>query len=249
MFPSNRKQLAVLIDPENIHKAEDVAEVVRAANKASADYIFIGGSLVTHDRIDDVVHEVKSLTTVPVFLFPGGLNQISGFADGILFLSLISGRNPDFLISKQIAAAPLLKELGLEVIPTGYILIGTTSSASYMSNTTPIPYDKCDIAAATALAGQMLGHKVIYMDAGSGAEKPIAPIMIEEVKRSIDVPLIIGGGVRDFDSAYSALEAGADVLVVGNATESNPQILKEIAGAVRAVNSLNPDYSVDKSKK
>lgn len=245
MFSKSKKQLAVLIDPENIYRTEDVRQVIEAAVEAEANYVFVGGSLVTHDRIDDVVHEVKSLTSAPVYLFPGGLNQISGFADGILFLSLISGRNPDFLISKQIAAAPLLKELGLEVIPTGYLLIGTTSSASYMSNTTPIPYEKNEIASATALAGQMLGHKVIYMDAGSGAEKPISPTMIEEVKRAIDVPLIVGGGIRDFDAAYAVLESGADVLVVGNAAESDPQVLKEISGAVKAANSLNPNYSLE----
>ena len=238
MFSKSKKQLAVLIDPENTYEAEDVRNVVLKSVEAGVDYVFVGGSLVTHNRIDDVLHEIKACTSQPVYLFPGGLNQISGFADGILFLSLISGRNPDFLISKQIAAAPLLKELGLEVIPTGYLLIGTTSSASYMSNTTPIPHDKIDIASATALAGQMLGHKVIYMDAGSGASEPIRPEMIRAVEKTIDLPLIVGGGIRDFDSALGALEAGADVLVVGNATETNPQVLKEIAGAVKVANKL-----------
>lgn len=238
MFFRNRKQLAVLIDPENVHEPAEVTKVVKSGEEAGADYIFVGGSLVTHNKIDDVVHEIKSSTTLPVYLFPGGLNQISGLADGILFLSLISGRNPDFLIAKQVAAAPLLQELGLEVIPTGYLLVGTTSSASYMSNTCPIPYDKNDIAAATALAGQMLGHKVIYMDAGSGAEEPIRASMIRAVKQTIKVPLIVGGGIRDFDMAYTALESGADILVVGNATESNPEIINEIAGAVKAANQL-----------
>lgn len=238
MFSKSKKQLAVLIDPENVFHQQDVRNVVESAVEAGADYIFVGGSLVTHNRIDEVVEQIKSITSAPVILFPGGLNQISGLADGILFLSLISGRNPDFLISKQIAAAPLLKELGLEVLPTGYLLVGTTSSASYMSNTIPIPYEKNDIAIATALAGQMLGHKIIYMDAGSGAEKPISPEMITSVRKAIDIPLIIGGGIRNFDSAFSALEAGADVLVVGNATESNPEVLKEIAGAVKAANTL-----------
>lgn len=238
MFLKSKKQLAVLIDPENIYKSEDVKKVVLAGVEAGADFIFVGGSLVTHNKIDEVILEIKRHTVLPVYLFPGGLNQISSFADGILFLSLISGRNPDFLIAKQIAAAPLLKEIGLKVLPTGYLLIGTTSSASYMSNTTPIPYDKNDIAAATALAGQMLGHKLIYMDAGSGAKEPIRAEMIQRVKKSIDIPLIVGGGIRDFDSAYTALESGADVLVVGNATETNPQVIKEIAGAVKAANKL-----------
>ena len=238
MFTRHRKQFAVLIDPENITEAHDLEKIITSGADAGADYIFVGGSLVTHNKIDRVVADIKSITSLPVYLFPGGLNQLSAHADGILFLSLISGRNPDFLIAKQIAAAPLLKELKLDVIATGYILVGTVSSASYMSNTTPIPYSKTDIASATALAGQMLGHKLIYMDAGSGAEQPIRPAMIKRVRETIDIPLVVGGGIRDFDSAYAALEAGADVLVIGNASEKNPAVLQEIAGAVRAMNKL-----------
>ncbi|MEN8248616.1 MAG: geranylgeranylglyceryl/heptaprenylglyceryl phosphate synthase [Bacteroidota bacterium] len=238
MFNRDTKCLALLIDPENTHRAEEIAAVVNTAEEAGIDFIFVGGSLVTHNVIDEVVKGIKSFTQLPVILFPGGLNQISKHADGILFLSLISGRNPEFLISKQVAAAPLIKKLGLEVIPTGYLLIGETSSASYMSNTRPIPYHKTDIATATSLAGELMGKKAIYMDAGSGASEPIRIEMISAVRNTISLPLIVGGGIRSFDSAYAALEAGADVIVVGNAAEKNPQAIKEIAGAVRAMNSL-----------
>jgi phosphoglycerol geranylgeranyltransferase len=238
MFNRDKKQLALLIDPENTKGHEDLAELLDVANKEKVDYIFVGGSLVTHNKIDEVVAAIKESTNLPIVLFPGGLNQISGHADAILFLSLISGRNPDFLISKQVAAAPLVKKLGLKVIPTGYLLIGSTSSASYMSNTTPIPYNKLDIAKATALAGEMMGQKTIYLDAGSGASEPVRSEMISEVRKAINCPLIVGGGITGFEEAYAALESGADILVVGNATEKDPQAIKEIAGAVKAMNAL-----------
>ena len=239
MFSREKKRLAILIDPENTNHADDLAALLQAVRQSMVDYIFVGGSLVTHNRIDEVVSAIKSNCDLPVVLFPGGLNQISAHADAILFLSLISGRNPEYLISKQVAAAPLVKKIGLTVIPTGYLLIGTTSSASYMSNTTPIPYQKSDIAKATALAGEMMGQQVIYLDAGSGASEPVRAEMINEVRKVITVPLIIGGGITCFDEAYTALEAGADILVIGNATEKNPQTIKEIAGAVKAMNGLN----------
>lgn len=239
MFRKDKKQLAVLIDPEDTHKREDLEHIIKVSVEAGVNYIFVGGSLVTHNNIDEVVSTIKEYTNLPVLLFPGGLNQISKYADAILFLSLISGRNPEFLISKQVASAPLIHQLGLEVIPTGYLLIGTTSSASYMSNTRPIPHEKTDIAVATALAGNMLGHKAIYLDAGSGAKEPIRVEMIAEVKKALSVPLIIGGGIGNFDAAYNTLEAGADVLVIGNAVEKDPNVLKEIAGAVKAINKLN----------
>lgn len=239
MFDRSKKRLAVLIDPENTHLEADIEQLIQVVKDNNVDYIFVGGSLVTHNRIDEVVSCIKSKTNLPVILFPGGLNQISCHADAILFLSLISGRNPEFLISKQVAAAPLVRKIGLKAIPTGYLLVGTTSSASFMSNTLPIPYIKSDIAAATAIAGEMMGHHLIYLDAGSGAPEPIYPEMIEEVRRSIDTPLIVGGGITSFDEAYSALEAGADVIVIGNVVEKNPQTIKEIAGAVQAMNGLN----------
>jgi len=239
MFDRAKKRISLLIDPENTSEEGELIELIVLANKTEVDFIFVGGSLVTHNKIDQVVKSIKSIAQMPVILFPGGLNQISAHADAILFLSLISGRNPEYLISKQVAAAPLLKQLKIKVIPTGYMLIGTTSSASYMSSTSPIPYHKNDIASATAMAGEMMGHQAVYLDAGSGAPEPVRPEMIEHVKKSISVPLIVGGAIKSFDLAYSALEAGADVIVVGNAIEENPNTLEEIAGAVKASNTLN----------
>jgi putative glycerol-1-phosphate prenyltransferase len=166
-----------------------------------------------------------------VVLFPGDNLQINSHADAILFLSLISGRNPDLLIGKHVISAPILKDSGIEVVSTGYMLIdgGTPTSVSYMSNTTPIPANKRDIAVCTAMAGEMLGLKLIFMDAGSGALNPVGENMISAVKKSIDIPLIVGGGIRSAEKAKAAFEAGADVVVVGNAIESNKDLIREIA--------------------
>jgi putative glycerol-1-phosphate prenyltransferase len=239
MFLSNKKTISLLIDPEKTSEPEQLTNLMHLASDHGVHNVFVGGSLVTNDKMDLVVRTIKSVFDGPVILFPGGINQLTSAADGILFLSLISGRNPEFLIGKQVLAAPLVKKMGLKVYPTGYLLIGETSSASYMSNTNPIPYNKIDIAATTALAGEMMGHQMIYMDAGSGAKKPISVDMIEEVHSVISIPLIVGGGIRSFDEAYSALEAGADMIVVGNSIEQQPLLLKEITGAVTAYNTSN----------
>lgn len=239
LIQKNRKSLAVLIDPEKISHVSEVQELIESATEAGVDAIFIGGSLVTNDNIDPLVQEVKQNFNGPVILFPGGDNQISGYADGILFLNLISGRNPEFLIGKQVLGAPQIRKLELDVYPTGYMLIGESSSASYMSNTKPIPHDKIDIATATAMAGEMMGNHLIFLDAGSGAEKPISFEMIRKVRESVSTPLIIGGGIRNFDQASNALEAGADLIVIGNVLEKEPHRIKEISGAVHGYNSLN----------
>jgi len=235
----DRKALGLLIDPDKTFNKSKIKELAIKAEELGVYAILVGGSLVTNDHTDKVVQGLKIYYSGPVVLFPGGLNQLTSAADAILFLSLISGRNPEFLISKQVAAAPLVREMGLQVIPTGYMLIGEGSSASYMSNTVPIPYEKNDIAMATALAGEMLGHQVIYLDAGSGARLPVEKEMISSVRSSVSLPLIVGGGIRSFDDAYSSLEAGADMLVIGNAVEQDPSILMEVSGAVKVMNSLN----------
>ncbi len=171
-------------------------------------------------------------------LFPGSNLQINEAADAILFLSLISGRNPDLLIGQHVIAAPLIKKYGLEVIPTGYLLInsGNDTTVSYMSNTQPIPYDKPDIAACTAIAGEMLGLEIIYMDAGSGAAQPISTDMISKVRKSIDTPLIIGGGINTAKKAETILKAGADMIVVGNGIEENPSLLVTISETIQQMN-------------
>lgn len=174
---------------------------------------------------------------MPVLLFPGSPSQISKRADALLYLSLISGRNADLLIGQHVISAPFVRASGLEIISTGYMVIdgGAPTTVSYISNATPIPADKADIALCTAMAGEMLGHKLIYMDAGSGAKKPISETMIAAVAQSITVPLVIGGGIRDAEKAYLNCKAGADIIVVGNAIEKEASLVKEISDAVHSV--------------
>ncbi len=233
---SNRKQFALLIDPDKCD-SDQIAYLVTKAVYAKVDFILVGGSLLLKDRVDACVRQIKSLSDIPVLLFPGNVMQISKYADGILFLSLISGRNPDFLIGQQVIAAPYLKQTKLEILPTGYMLIegGVPTSVSYMSNTTPIPNGKKQIAYSTALAGEMLGLQLIYMDAGSGAQKPVSPKMISYLSKRLSIPLIVGGGIRTPKSAYDAVAAGADIVVVGNVLEKDPDLLEQMVNAVHQV--------------
>lgn len=229
-----KKSIAVLIDPD---KVEDPASLTRLLNLASencVDFILVGGSLITTTNLSEVIRQIKEAVNIPVVLFPGNSMQIDPGADAILFLSLISGRNPDLLIGQHVIAAPILKNNRIEVMSTGYMLInsGRITSVAYISNTTPIPDDKYSLAACTALAGTMLGLQLIYMDAGSGAEKEISPKMISTVRKSIDAPLIVGGGINTTAKAIAALQAGADMIVIGNALEKNPDLLIEISDKV-----------------
>jgi putative glycerol-1-phosphate prenyltransferase len=229
-----KKSIAVLVDPD---KAEDPARLLHLINLASencVDYFFVGGSLVTSASLSDVVRRIKENVTIPVVLFPVNAIQVEASADAILFLSLISGRNPELLIGQHVVAAPILKNTRLEVIPTGYMLInsGKITSVAYISNTMPIPDDKYSLAASTALAGQMLGLQAIYIDAGSGAEKEISARMIAAVRKSISIPLIVGGGINTARKAISALEGGADMIVIGNALEKDPDLLTEVSEKV-----------------
>ena len=226
---NDKKQLALLIDPDK-HNTQSLIEAAKQANKNKVDYILIGGSIISNS-IDEVIETVKKNCSIPVVLFPGSLLQVSNKADGILLLSLISGRNPDFLIGNQVVAAPLLKKSKLEILSTGYILInsGVSTSVAYMSNSTPIPYNKTDIAVATAIAGEMIGHKLIYLEAGSGAPKPVDTQMVTEVKRNINVPLIVGGGISTKNDLISICDAGANVIVIGTAFENKLNLLKEFS--------------------
>ena len=229
-----KKSIAVLIDPD---KADDPARLKHLINLASencVDFFFVGGSLITTSNLAEVIQSIKEDVNIPVVLFPGSSLQIDASADAILFLSLISGRNPDLLIGQHVQAAPILKNNRMEVLPTGYMLIssGRTTSVAYISNTTPIPEDKYSLAACTALAGEMLGLRLIYLDAGSGAEREISPRMISAVRKSINVPMIVGGGISTPQKALSALEAGADMIVIGNALEKTPDLLSEISDKV-----------------
>jgi putative glycerol-1-phosphate prenyltransferase len=227
---TNLQQLALLIDPDKYDEQRFRLQI-QAANRAKVDYIFLGGSLISNDGIGISIQLIKQLTDIPVAIFPGNGTHFHESTDAILFLSLISGRNPELLIGNHVHTAPLIKRKGVEAIPTGYILVesGRLTTAQYMSNTLPIPHDKADVAVATAIAGEMLGLKTIYLDAGSGADKPVSENMIRQVKANISLPLIVGGGIRDANTALLSANAGADIIVVGNAAEENPELLMDIA--------------------
>ncbi len=230
-----KKQFALLIDPDSASE-EGVVKLCKLASAANVDMIFVGGSLMTNGSMDQVIQSIKRNCNIPAVIFPGDPSQVSTHADAILFLSVISGRNPEMLIGRHVMSAPVLKRAEIEVIPTGYMLIdsGTQTTASYMSGTTPIPHDKKDIAACTALAGQMLGLNAIFMDGGSGAKHPISEEMISAVRSQITVPLFIGGGIRTPQKALANCKAGADVIVVGNAIEKDPGLLSELAFAIHS---------------
>ena len=237
-FSDRKKRLAILIDPDSFTQLEDLLGLINLSVENEITYFFVGGSLITKDTQRLIIHTIKNNCDIPVVLFPGSNMHIDTDADGILFLSLISGRNPELLIGQHVTAAPLLRKADIEVLPTGYILIngGNDTAVAYMSGTTPIPQNKDSIAIATALAGEMLGMKLTYMDAGSGAKSPIAPSMIKGVRDQIDGPLIIGGGINSVEKALIALEAGADTIVIGNAIEKDPSLLTEVSYEISKMN-------------
>lgn len=231
------KSFALLIDPDKFD--ENIGQsFLQMPAFAKVDFIFVGGSLITGDNFGQTVQWLQQHAQKPIIIFPGSNMHIDMAADAILFLSLISGRNPDFLIGQQIVAAPILKRSNLEVLPTGYMLIesGRQTTVSYISNTTPIPHDKPEVAACTALAGEMLGLQLIYADGGSGAEHPISSKMISMIRKTVDAPIIIGGGINTPERAQKALKAGADVIVVGNAIEKDAQVLQGIVDKVEEMN-------------
>lgn len=228
------KLFSLLIDPDDT-SGKGVESTAIAAAKAGVDLLFVGGSLLVNDRLFDTVQIIKANCDIPVVLFPGDNMQVVPNADAILLLSVISGRNAEMLIGKHVVAAPKLKNSGLEIIPTGYMLIdsGKPTTASYMSNTNPIPHDKDDIAACTAMAGEMLGLKTIFMDGGSGAQNAVSTSMIKRVSDHVDVPIIVGGGLKTPEMAKERFEAGATVVVVGNAIEKDGSLLAEMASVSR----------------
>jgi putative glycerol-1-phosphate prenyltransferase len=225
----------VLVDPDKVGPAQ-IAELCALANESAVDYLYVGGSLVVTNHLDEVVQLIKRETNIPVVLFPGSPTQITPYADALLYLSLISGRNPELLIGQHVVSAPLVKQSGLEIISTGYMVIdgGAPTTVSYISNASPIPHDKKEIAVCTAMAGEMLGMKQIYMDAGSGARRAVSEAMISAVAAQINVPLIVGGGINDPEKAYLNCKAGADIIVVGNAIEKDPQLIREMSAAVHS---------------
>ncbi len=233
---TGKKSFAVLIDPDKVDNAA-IEQLVGLATDAKVDYFFVGGSLVISNHLDDCIRQIKTSCNIPVILFPGSPSQVSRYADGLLYLSLISGRNPELLIGQHVVSATQVKNSGLEIISTGYMVVdgGAPTAVTYISNATPIPADKNDIAMCTAIAGEMLGMKLIYMDAGSGAKRPITELMIEKVAQNIEVPLIVGGGITHAEKAYINCKAGADIIVVGNAIEKDASLINEISDAIHSV--------------
>ncbi|HUH75193.1 MAG TPA: geranylgeranylglyceryl/heptaprenylglyceryl phosphate synthase [Chitinophagales bacterium] len=228
------KLLAILIDPDKCNQNQ-LSQLSEYAQQGWIHLFLIGGSLLFKNQVKEIVDYLKENCNVPVIIFPGNPSQIYDGADGLFLLSLISGRNADLLIGRHVEAAPSIKQSGLEVIPTGYILIdgGKATSVSYMSNTTPIPSDKADIAVATAIAGELLGLKSIYLEAGSGANHPVSSEIIQRVCNSVDIPVIVGGGIRSVEQVEKAFDSGAQVVVIGTAVEEYPDFIPLIATSMK----------------
>lgn len=232
------KSFAVLIDPDKI-QLEQIGNFSKSLSQCSVDYLLVGGSLMVSDHLDQVVDLLKKETGLPIIIFPGSPAQLSPKADALLYLSLISGRNPDLLIGQHVQSVATVRQSGLEILPTGYMLIngGAPTTVSYISNTWPIPHNKPDIALCTALAGEMLGLRLIYMDAGSGAENAVSNEMIQLVSQSLQIPLIVGGGIRTPEAAAEKASAGANLIVVGNAIEKDTSLIREMAMAVHSTST------------
>ena len=225
-FPA-KKSIALLLDPDKA-KGESLQNILKTANESKTDYIFAGGSL-TFTGIDNLIIEIRKLCSIPVILFPGNLLQLTLKADVILLLSLISGRNPELIIGNHVIAAPHLKDVKEKLVSVGYILIGCgkKTSVEYISQTEAIPCDKPEIAVATALAGEMLGLQMIYLEAGSGATNPVPVDLVKAVRQNISIPLAVGGGIKNKDEVEEIFNAGADLIILGNACENNPELLTE----------------------
>lgn len=222
----NEKHLAVLIDPDFLHEKK-LKNILEKCRESSVSFILVGGSFLSQNTTDELIQLIKSQVKIPVIIFPGSCYQVSRYADAILFMSLISGRNPDFLIGQQVMAAPLLENMNIEILPTGYMLIESDylTTAHYVSNTLPLPKNKPGLAYATALAGKFLGLKIIYMDTGSGASNHVPTSIVERVSKVPDLPIIVGGGITEPIEVHQLWKAGANVVVVGTAIEKDPDFL------------------------
>ncbi len=219
---NGQKLLAILLDPDKIDW-KNLNLLIFKINQSSATYIFIGGSIVKSNRLDELILSIKEKCKLPIVLFPGNPSQISDKADAILFLSLISGRDPNYLIEHQINAVPILEKTSLEIISTGYILIesGSETAVERVSNTRPMPNSNVYYISQTAKAGEMIGNKLIYLEAGSGAKNAVSLEVIRSVSKRISVPLIVGGGIRSKTQIEEAFNAGADLIVIGTAFEND----------------------------
>jgi len=226
----------VLIDPDKKNHS-NIEEVVQAANESDVDALLVGGSLMMDARNHDRVAKIKKNAKMPVIFFPGGVTQLNGYYDAMFFMSILSGRNPHYLIGEQVIAAPIVKDIGIETIPMGYLLLdgGTTTTVEFMSGTKPIPSDRPDITVAHALAAQYLGKKFVYLEAGSGAKFPVSLETIEAVNNKIEIPLIVGGGIKTPREAEERVKSGASFIVTGTVTEKseNLSIMKDFSDAIR----------------
>jgi putative glycerol-1-phosphate prenyltransferase len=225
----------LLIDPDIIFE-EKLSRFVKHCSNCGVDGFLVGGSLLVNGDIENCIRIVKENSTLPTIIFPGDVNQVYKPADAILFLSVISGRNPEHLIGKHVLAAPLIKKIGIESLSTGYMLIesGTTTTAQYMSGSMPLPRNKPEIAAATALAAEYLGMKLIYLEAGSGAQNPVPDEMVKAVSQNCTIPVIVGGGIRTPEVARRKVKNGAKIIVIGNffESENNWPLIKEFAESI-----------------
>lgn len=230
-----QKSFVVLIDPDKT-SLEQVGPLVEKSEQADVDFFFVGGSLVVSTHLEELIGAIKKRTKIPVILFPGSPSQVTPVADGLLYLSLISGRNPELLIGQHVISAPAVKKSGLEIISTGYMVVdgGIPTTVSYISHANPLPANKNEIAVCTALAGEMLGFKLIYLDAGSGAIHPVRASMIQAVSEQIQIPLIVGGGITTPQKAIENCRSGADLIVVGNAIEKDSDLIRSISEAIHS---------------
>ena len=223
----------VLIDPDR-NDEDSIQDRVQKANISGVDALFVGGSLMMDSKCVDRVKLIKSYSNIPVIFFPGGVGQLNPYYDAMLFMSVISGRNPHYLIGEQVISAPLVKDMDIETIPTGYLLIdgGAGSTVEFMSGTRPIPMDRVDVTIAHALAGQYLGMKLIYLEAGSGAKYPVSSSLIGAVNDMIDVPLVVGGGIKTPEVAAEHVQSGASIIVIGTVIEDDVSRMKEFSDAI-----------------
>lgn len=237
---TGKKSLAVLIDPDGT-KLDNFQKTIDQANEFGVDYLFVGGSLLLEDRLDECVRLIKSNSDLPVVLFPGNGFQIHPKADALLLLSLLSGRNAEYIIGKQVESAVRLFNSGLETLSTAYLLIdgGNSNAAAYLSQTLPIPANKTELALATAMAASLLNFECLYLEAGSGAEWSVPNEMIAEISSKIKMPILVGGGLRNAEQVYEKLIHGADIVVVGNILEKNPERLRDMMSAVHSFTTKN----------
>lgn len=228
----------VLIDPDK-KKSDRISETVSIANQSDVDALFIGGSLMMDNNLNNRVKNIKKISKIPLILFPGGVGQLNKYYDAMLFMSVISGRNPHYLIGEQVIAAPLVKDLNIETIATGYILVdgGSISTVEFMSGTRPIPNNRLDIIIAHALAAQYLGMKAIYLESGSGAKLPITADVVSALSETINIPIIVGGGIKSPETASKLARSGASFIVTGTIIEKNTNLMKEIADSVHWKNN------------